>query len=583
MALKKKIAVAIAGVVATSATTGLIAIGASSEEDFDEQNETVEVEAEDEVSEKENKNTDSNIVKHIVVDGTKNIKKEDVLKLIKNTKVDEPYSKDKVKADLDTIIKSGIVQNAKAKTVQSNGELYIVFEIDELSEIKVVTLKGNTLVNTEVLKEKMLTKTGSDFKKENVVKDIEMIRDEYRNAGYIAVVSNVNINNGEVVFEINEAKVDNIEYVGNTKTKAWVLDKIISGVLSKGDFLTVEALQKIHNKLMATGYFESVNISANEGSTRDKIILDVIVKEAKTGEWYLGGGYSDQYKAQVLGGIKENNINGEAKSVEFNVGIGNGKNTFGLSYTDPYFNKTDTEFHVDVFRSKKDVNLTDSKFEETRTGGTIGFVKPISKGKTTKFFTNFTVDKIDTEYISGKKVDGTTENTLTLGIMDDTRDDAVDPHEGTLVTAGVTTSQTFLGSSDSFTKFFGEVKNYTKLSAKDVLASRLAVAYSPDDLKTVSQFSIGGAESVRGLDEDAQRGNKSVLASLEWRHDMSKTVQSVIFVDAGKAWNDAIDNSMKVAAGVGVRIKTGMGMLRLDIAKAAGESIKYMFGIGQSF
>lgn len=95
--------------------------------------------------------------------------------------------------------------------------------------------------------------------------------------------------------------------------------------------------------------------------------------------------------------------------------------------------------------------------------------------------------------------------------------------------------------------------------------------------------SIGGANSVRGLDEDEQKGNKSVLATLELRHDLSDTVQGVVFVDAGKAWNDSIDNAMKVGTGLGLRIKTAMGILRLDAAKSGGNSVKYMFGIGQSF
>ena len=70
---------------------------------------------------------------------------------------------------------------------------------------------------------------------------------------------------------------------------------------------------------------------------------------------------------------------------------------------------------------------------------------------------------------------------------------------------------------------------------------------------------------------------------MELRHDLSKTVQGVVFVDAGKAWSDEINNSLKVATGLGVRIKTAMGVLRLDASKGGGNGWKYMFGIGQSF
>ena len=70
---------------------------------------------------------------------------------------------------------------------------------------------------------------------------------------------------------------------------------------------------------------------------------------------------------------------------------------------------------------------------------------------------------------------------------------------------------------------------------------------------------------------------------MELRHDISSKVQGVVFIDAGKAWSEEVSNSFKVAAGLGLRIKTAMGILRLDAAKSGGEGIKYMFGIGQSF
>ena len=48
-------------------------------------------------------------------------------------------------------------------------------------------------------------------------------------------------------------------------------------------------------------------------------------------------------------------------------------------------------------------------------------------------------------------------------------------------------------------------------------------------------------------------------------------------------WNDEIDNALKTSAGLGLRIKTAMGMIRLDAAKTGGHSAKYMFGFGQAF
>ncbi len=290
------------------------------------------------------------------------------------------------------------------------------------------------------------------------------------------------------------------------------MDKIIYQRVHKGDFLTVKSLQDIYSDLMETGFFKDVKINADNGTDKGNVILKIAVTEDKTGEWSLGGGYSDQYKAEVVGGIRNKNINGEAKSINFDVGIGSGKQSFNLSYIDPYWKKTDTSVYVNIFKNQRDVNLQNAAYTEHHTGGSIGFSKPISKDKKTKFFSDFTMDNISTDYTSGNHVDGVKDNTITLGISRDERNEKTG--NGTVTEASVTTSQKFLGSDYDFTKFMAQVKNYAKISAKDTLASRLQVNYSPNELPIVEQFAIGGQDSVRGLDEDAQRGNKSILGTL---------------------------------------------------------------------
>lgn len=526
--------------------------------------------------------SEKDIVKHIIVDGLKNIKEEDILKFITHTKTDAVYSKEDITKDLEAISKSGAVQSVKARSIQSNGELYVVFDVTELSEIKTVKIAGNTILTEEEIISQLLTKPAGKFDKETIDKDVAKIKELYTNKGYIAIVHDVNNDNGNVTFTVSEAKLSDIKFEGNKKTKNWVMEKLTEDSLHKGELLKIEDLQKAYLDLMSTGFFKDVKVDAEENTeNKDNVNLKIKVDESKTGEWSLGGGYNDKYKFQFLGGISEKNLNGEAKALSLNVGIGSGKNTFGLSYVDPYYKKTNTEVYLNAFRTKEEVKLPDAKFDETHIGGSIGFSRPISKDKKTHLFSNIKIDRINTDYISGKKVDGIQDNTITVGVKKDTR--GKDEGNGTVVEAAATWSSKLLGSDNNYAKLMAGVRSYSRLSAKDVFASRLSFNYSPNDLPTVAQFSIGGADSVRGLDEDAQRGNSSVLGTLELRHDFNNTLQGVVFVDVGKAWNDQVDNAIKVATGVGVRIKTAMGILRLDAAKTSGNSIKYMFGIGQTF
>ena len=143
-----------------------------------------------------------------------------------------------------------------------------------------------------------------------------------------------------------------------------------------------------------------------------------------------------------------------------------------------------------------------------------------------KFFANFNSDNIKTENTSGENIEGTKTNSISVGIINDRRDNIVDTKSGSLVKAELLSSQKLFGSDNNFTKLMIDARKYNKISPKDVFASRFMFNYSNNDLPIVEQFSIGGSDSVRGLDEGEQKGNKSILASVEYRHDINDKVQA---------------------------------------------------------
>ena len=199
--------------------------------------------------------SEKDIVKHIIVDGLKNIKEEDILKFITHTKTDTVYSKEDITKDLEAISKSGAVQSVKARSIQSNGELYVVFDVTELSEIKTVKIAGNTILTEEEIISQLLTKPAGKFDKETIDKDVAKIKELYTNKGYIAIVHDVNNDNGNVTFTVSEAKLSDIKFEGNKKTKNWVMEKLTEDSLHKGELLKIEDLQKAYLDLMSTGFF----------------------------------------------------------------------------------------------------------------------------------------------------------------------------------------------------------------------------------------------------------------------------------------------------------------------------------------
>ena len=443
-------------------------------------------------------------------------------------------------------------------------------------EISSISLDGNTIFNENAVIANLQHKVGDLFDAEKAKQDMEFLAKLYADNGFVSVIKNAVMDAGKLIYHIMEAKIEDIVYSGNTKTKDWVIDKFV--VLQKGWYLRTADIQATQDNLVQSGYFSNVNITAKDGSKDGNIILNIDVTEAPTAEWSIGTDYNSEYKGEITGGIKDINLGGTGKTLGFSFGLGKERKSFDLKYTDPFWRQGDTKVYADIYRLDRDIDSNVS-YREMRTGGSIGYIKPISKDRRTTFYNSFGVNHISVSDASEPGIEGVKDNILTFGIAHNN----LHGQNGSLYDFSISTSQKFLGSENTFTKFQFAMKNYQQVSNRDLFASRLELNYSPNSIPYVEQFSLGGSSNLRALDEDAQRGDKSILASLEWRHGFTKNLESVLFVDAGKAWSREIKNSLKVGFGAGLRIKTAMGMLRLDAAKTSGESVRYMFGIGQAF
>ena len=78
---------------------------------------------------------------------------------------------------------------------------------------------------------------------------------------------------------------------------------------------------------------------------------------------------------------------------------------------------------------------------------------------------------------------------------------------------------------------------YKKLGAKNVLAFRARAGFIQGDAPYSQLFTLGGADSLRGYEDDQFRGKKMYNATLEFRFPIVKKVSGVLFGDIGDAWD----------------------------------------------
>jgi outer membrane protein insertion porin family len=116
----------------------------------------------------------------------------------------------------------------------------------------------------------------------------------------------------------------------------------------------------------------------------------------------------------------------------------------------------------------------------------------------------------------------------------------------------------------------------------------LVIGQSIGQLPAFEQYFIGGSETVRGYDADEQFGDNQVYGNMELRYRFQNKFQFVAFMDAGSAYGGRFSSTDSFEAlfgyGVGVRLQTPIGPVRLDLAKGSGGGgFKTHFGIGSSF
>ncbi len=147
-----------------------------------------------------------------------------------------------------------------------------------------------------------------------------------------------------------------------------------------------------------------------------------------------------------------------------------------------------------------------------------------------------------------------------------------------------------LGGSSNFDKYSGDIRRYYPVGPKDTFATRLLVGTITGSPPYLEEFMIGGTESLRGYQTDQFVGTNLALLNTEFRVPMGKKLIGVAFVDVGDAWGGPtaaetegdISFTAHVGYGLGVRVATPIGPLRLDFGLGSG-GVQTHFGISQMF
>ncbi|MEX0284096.1 MAG: outer membrane protein assembly factor BamA [Paracoccaceae bacterium] len=168
--------------------------------------------------------------------------------------------------------------------------------------------------------------------------------------------------------------IERIDIEGNTTT----LDRVVRQQFKvvEGDPFNPREIRQSAERIRALGFFSTADVEAREGSSQDKVVIDVDVEEQPTGSLQLGGSFSTNDGFGVALGLSEDNFLGRGQRLSFNVSTAQESQQYVLGFTEPYLLGRDLAFNVDLGFMAADSSFANYDTERTFFNPSLSF--PIS-------------------------------------------------------------------------------------------------------------------------------------------------------------------------------------------------------------
>lgn len=528
-----------------------------------------------------------------------------------------------IRNDVASLGSIGVFSQIRPVFVSVPEGVKLTYQLVSNPVVKNVEFSGNTVFTSDYLKSIMQIPKDSVLNFVLVNQKLREIEDLYLKQGYMLVsIPNVQVSaDGTLHIDISEGIVEDIVIVGNEKTKNYVITRELK--LKKGKpfnkFLASRSMERLYN----LGYFEDVNMKLLPGKTNEHdVIIEIDVIEQKTGIVTVGAGYSDADGTVGIIELGDTNFRGTGDKVNLHWefgGAGDGKN-YTLSYTRPWINDNGDSLGASIFNRIYEYDDYDAngdkvaEYDKRRKGWNLTWGHVSDEYRTNYFnfesskesyddHDGFETGEVMDKYLAKNNITdyhdsdwykdimdnfGTT-NSFTFTHVFDNRDNYFNASKGRRISFAAQWGGHGLGGDYDFYKFTAEGRFYKALGNGHILALRLMGGYIDGDVSYGNLFDLGGSGTLRGYEDDQFKGKKMYAATLEYRFPIAKKVQGVLFTDAGSTWGIdegkipwyTDDDSLNWSVGVGIRLQTPIGPIRLDYGH--GDRNKFNFSFGTQF
>ncbi|EAU52601.1 putative outer membrane protein [Rhodobacterales bacterium HTCC2255] len=530
----------------------------------------------------------------------------------------DTYIKDRLDYDLqllrDFYINKGFINfnviSTSSKMTREKDAFLINYSIEEgqkyeFGNISILSKNDNIdLINLNKLNKIKRNSTYDPRKLKKLIEEIEISLSK-DGTNFINVIPRLLPDNDklDVNIEINLSQsnklfVERIDVTGNSTT----LDEVIRFKFDfvEGDAFDKRKVEKSIDRIRALGFFSNVGVTTREGSSSQKIIIDLNVEEKATGSLGIGAGYNSSDGSVLTFNISERNFLGKGQKVDLDISNSNVEKQMSLGLEDPTFLDRNLLAGISFGRKSSTPYSVPLKNDNTYFAPKIKF--PLSMDSTLSLIYRYDEDLIK---LSSPSV--TVSPLVSADVGDEIKSAIVLSYNlnkaNSLVrpTAGynfeVKQEINGLGGDIKYLKTALDLKTYNTLFTDDIiLASNLSSGIiNGNDANVLNRFSLGGDElpgfrnyGIGPNDNGDPLGGKMFAAfNLEASFPIGVPeeygVFGGIFIGAGSVWkldntssgSNVIDDSAKVrsAAGVSLFWDTIIGPLRFNFSRPIQKEI----------
>ena len=498
-----------------------------------------------------------------------------------------------------------------------------------------VSVSGNSIFTEyDVTSSIKHIKTGNIFSHEKLEDDLNNIRNSYFDRGYISAsveeATSFNTESGKVDIKIsvkegNLAYINQIKIQGNTHTRDLVVRRELR--MYPGDQFDGKQLRKSKERLRNLGYFEDVGYDIEDTDISDHKDLVVQVKEAKTGTFSFGGGYSTVDKVVGFAEVEQKNFDfanwpsftGGGQDLKLRGQLGSTQQQALLSFTEPWVFDYPVSAGFDGFLTKITKDSSNGyAYDERRLGGDVRLGKSFNDNFSTNTYyklEQIKIGNLDSNVASDLRAEEGDNVVSSTGISftHDYRDNPVNPTVGLLWINSMDVAGGALGGDKNFYRFNTTASYYIPFKLNEDRTSVVKIggrtgvikAYgNKGNVPIFERYFAGGQETIRGYEErkigpldpisqDSIGGESTILGTVEYIVPVIDIMKAAIFFDTGNVWAKAKDygsGGLKSGVGPGLRVKTPIGPINLDYGfplnkESNGErkSGKFYFSVSRGF